>query len=524
MNPMRNALAGLTMALLLATGALAQPDPEKPGQADADERDPTLKHWKWMAELRLPDKLDGTFVTLPIPPEVLNVAQQGGFGQGPMDEFDRFKMEEIRRFQKDAFAREPGELRDLRLTDAKGERQPFALRIMRDYYQRTDAKIVRKFNAAPSLKSRVFEASYELADVPAPGHNEIEIYTTGGGRNFRRKVEVFGDDSDEFTKPKSLLGKGSYLVYFNVDGKIVDIHRFGYEEMRYRFLQVRVHADDPAVDEEIPTITNVVVRRRIEVPGEFITEPANFGAIDQVRTESGPGTAYTVILRHGQPGAKGDDVAAERIPCEKLTFEFLGEPSERPMRLEIADVGEPRRPIYGVDFQWRKDVKRPDDDKGPDMQKRSFLDVRFSEVVAQRLRLVVTDKANPPLQLNRIEATRAVRKLIFARPDAAKSVLPLRLFAGNPSVGAPGYVDFAKSLPEVLKPAPPQATLGGLQPNPSYEPPPKTLQERMPWLVHVVLGLASLVLLVILAALVKQAIARHDASRPDPSAASPVTP
>ena len=45
--------------------------------------------------------------------------------------------------------------------------------------------IVATFNAAPSLKSRTYEISYQLGNVQAPGYNEIEIFTTQRG-NFRR--------------------------------------------------------------------------------------------------------------------------------------------------------------------------------------------------------------------------------------------------------------------------------------------------------------------------------------------------
>ena len=47
-------------------------------------------------------------------------------------------------------------------------------------------------------------------------------------------------------------------------------------------------------------------------------------------------------------------------------------------------------------------------------------------------------------------------------------------------------------------------------PNPTYVPPPPTLNEKMPWLVYVVLGVACLVLLAILVSLANQAIRRHD--------------
>lgn len=469
MNQSRNVWA-ILLLVLCATIAPAQPDDDKAG---ADERDPSLKHWQWMFELRLPDKADGPYLALPIPPEV--------FGKTQMD----------------VFGKEPDDLRDVRLTDAKGTRIPYALRIMRDRYEQINVSIIRTFNAAASPKSRIYEASYELANAPAPGYNEIEIGTTG--RNFRRKVEVFGDDADKFAKPKSLLGKGKYLVHYDVDGKVVDIHRFRFDYMQYRYLQVRVHADDFTVDEEIPEITSVTVRRRIEIPGESVTEPATLNSMGFTRGDGGPATAWMILL-------------PDRMPCEKLTFDVFGAASERPMRLEIADEKQARRTVFGADWRWL-----PGDDK------RQTLEVRFNEVVAQRLRLVITDNANQPLNIQNVKATRSVRKLIFAKPEEGKFTLPLRLYTGNPSAGATRY-DLVKNLPVLLKPAPSIATLEPGQLNPTYEAPPKTLDQRMPWLVHVVLGAASLILLLILAALARQAIRRHDQTQPDQAAAGPATP
>ena len=48
--------------------------------------------------------------------------------------------------------------------------------------------------------------------------------------------------------------------------------------------------------------------------------------------------------------------------------------------------------------------------------------------------------------------------------------------------------------------------------NPIYQPVPKPWTERWPWLVYVVLSVASLILLGILGVLARAAIARHDAA------------
>jgi hypothetical protein len=191
-----------------------------------------------------------------------------------------------------------------------------------------------------------------------------------------------------------------------------------------------------------------------------------------------------------------------------VTFEVAGEPSERPMRLEVAELNQPPMPISIIDKKWTKAEPRG----LPDNLAPNNLELRFNEVVARRLRFVVTDFANQPLRLNNVKVTRWARKVIFEKPDEKKYTLPLRLFAGNASATPPGYEDLRKRVPENLKLAPALATIEKSVQNPAYIEPPKPLHEQMPWLVYVVLGAASLVLLIILALLVKQAITRHDAA------------
>jgi hypothetical protein len=127
--------------------------------------------------------------------------------------------------------------------------------------------------------------------------------------------------------------------------------------------------------------------------------------------------------------------------------------------------------------------------------------------VARRLRLVVTDHRNAPLTLAGVRYTAAARQVIFAPP--ANLAPPLRLYFGNPDAAAPLY-DFAATLPEVLEPAPQRGGLEELTQNPQYQPPLLPWSERWPWLICLVLSMASLVLVGLLFLLGREAIARQD--------------
>ena len=295
---MNNARA-ILLLLLTAPLALAQDD----DKGLSDEQDPKLASWKWSAELRLPDK-DGPYVALPVPSALFGKAQDY--------------------------------LHDVRIADAQGTRIPYVRRVLNEKSEPTPIDIKRQFNAGPSAKAKIYEMSIELGDVPAPGHNDIEIETTG--RQFRRKVEVLGDTSDKFANPQQLLDKNAYLIHFDVDNRLVEVRRFRYDFKQFRFLQVRVHADPS--EEETPKITRVTVRRTVVQAGEYVTEPADLGERDLVRGQGGPGSAWLITLPN-------------RMPVEKVTLQAVGRPRAGPIELQIAEPDQPPTPITLRDWRWR---------------------------------------------------------------------------------------------------------------------------------------------------------------------------
>jgi hypothetical protein len=371
------------------------------------------------------------------------------------------------------------DLADLRLYDGAGGEVPYALRVLRaeDRQQPLQA---REFNRANP--DRTAEVSLDLGEAPVE-HNAIVLDTPGS--NFRRGVRLEGSDDARNWRP---LLTGAYVAHYEIEGKVIDVRRLHYPTSRFRYLRVQLLADSGNRD-DAPTLRSVGVYRSVQVPGEYVTLPATLGPRDAVRADGAPGSAW--ILNLG--GA---------VPCERLTFEAADEDFARTYKLEILhDEGEP--PQYVTAGEWRR---RAGAERRP-------LEIRFPEVVARRLRLEVTDYRNPPLTLTAAQYTAAAREVVFARPE--KPAVPYRLYFGNPRAAAPGY-DFARNLPEVLQPPPARGSLAtgeaGAVPNPVYEPIPKPWTERWPWLVYVVLASATVVLLLILGQLAREAIARHDAA------------
>ncbi|MFO0969380.1 MAG: hypothetical protein U0793_27810 [Gemmataceae bacterium] len=441
-------LSALVAVFLIVSASHAQDEKPAPG---AGEADPALADWQWLEEVRGLEKADAKYYAIDVPPSV--------------------------------FAKARPDLWDLRLADAGGVRIPYAKRELRPDVRQDETRILRRFDEGTNEAKRYVQVSLELGDPGPEGHNEIEIATSGA--NFRRRLQVLGSDNEDFKDALSFLDR--FLVRYDVDDRTIDIRRLHYDFRRFRFLQVRVYAD-PATKEDIPKIERVTVRRSIAQPGVYYPwTPAQLGPVDLVRADGSPGSAWHIDF-------------GEKTPCEKLRFEVFGDEVDRPMRLQIADPQEPRLDIAGsIERRWHKE-------KG-----KLFLELDFPEVVAQRLRLIVTDYANPPLQLGTVEYTAPVRRLIFSLPNDKKPAPPLRLYFGNLTVPGPPNYDIERRLPQRLDPPPTPLTLGERTANPAYQPPPPTLSERAPWLIYVALAAACLALFGVLLLVARKAMAQHDA-------------
>jgi hypothetical protein len=366
------------------------------------------------------------------------------------------------------------DLADLRLRDAGGREVPYALRVRRTRQEQQPLE-ARQFNRGRQA-DRSFELSLDLGRERAE-HNLIEILAKGD--DFRRRVRVEGSDNGEDWR---LLSE-DWLVHFPVrDRPPVDLNRVAYPPCRYRYLRVQVRADLSQSDDS-PEISSVSVFHTANIPGEYRTLPAVFSPREADKTPYGPGSAWSI------------DLGADSVPCEMLSLEIGDDAFTRHFDLESTEPGGMTRFI--ADGELRR----------PPGSKHEPIEIHFAETTAHLLKLRVTDYRNPPLDLKDVEYTSPAREVIFAHKDVA---LPLRLYVGNPRAAAPHY-DFSADLPEVLNPAPVRAPIGPQVANPSYRPEPKPWTERWPWVIYVVLGTASLVLLILLGLLAREAVSRRSA-------------
>ena len=155
-------LLALSTALALAAGPVN------------DNEDPKLTHWQWFAEVRLPAKVDGA------------LHQSARSGEGLRQVHGRFARSASGRRRRQASS-----LCGARHASgtAAGQRKLAAALVRCRFHQ----------EHVPSC----YQFKVEVGQVPAPGYNEIEVLTPG--TNFRRRIEVLGDNNASFDAAQKIL-------------------------------------------------------------------------------------------------------------------------------------------------------------------------------------------------------------------------------------------------------------------------------------------------------------------------------
>jgi hypothetical protein len=361
------------------------------------------------------------------------------------------------------------DLADLRLYDAGGREVPYALRIRKDVDEKQEMG-TRLFNQANV--GTASEVSVDLRENPGE-HNEVEIETEG--RNFRRRVDLEGSD---FGKDWRTLKTGDVILNFESQTSTVESNRVSYPTSRYRYLRVRVFADE-LTSKQAPVVSGVKVLMALHEKGELTKWTAAVSPYQLLRNQGAPASSWSIDL-----GA--------RVPIDRLMIDVDDASFSRPFQVEVVDDTQNIRLVASGEL-----TRRVGEERRP-------LVVNFEkEESAQKLRLVINDYNNQTLTISSISAGAPARQLVFDLKETASQ--PLRLFFGNPKASAPHY-DFEKELPAKLSTEPMRSEVAAVSNNPDYRPEPLPLTERIPWLIYVVLAASSIALAIILISLARTAI------------------
>ena len=370
-----------------------------------------------------------------------------------------------------------GDLGDLRLHDADGKEVPYALRILTPI-SRDEPLVVKEYNrvAGPDQSA---ELSLELGEQPDE-HNNVEVVTAGS--NFRRHAKLEGSADNVTWRTVAEAD----LLNFSTRTDLLLQQRIIYSPSRFRYLRIHVNAD-PTIDNKPVEITKATVFHNVQEPGELLTLDTVLGPREPVKADAGNGSAWTAEL------------GARNVPVASVEVQIADDQFARDYAIESLDTTEPTSPFWQRigGGSWRRRAGQTSD----------LQTAQFSETLAQRLRIMVTDFRNPPLKLNRVRVLGPARQIVFERSSELKG--PLRLYYGNPLAEPPHY-DIERNLPAKLIPIPARLTLGVRVENPEFVPTPMPITERWPWLIYVVLGGACMVLAAIIVDLGRRAIALHD--------------
>ena len=373
-------------------------------------------------------------------------------------------------------------LSDLRLVDADNREIPFALRVRREVDEQKEIGATL-FNVA--TVGSAAEVSVDVGEN-AGEHNEIEIQTSGW--NFRRRVNLEGSDTGREWR---ILRSGAVIFGFASNNSSVNSNRVSYPASRYRYLRVRVFADELADEGETPAITGVKVMMSVREKGELATWSVFVPSYQLHRNRGAHASSWTIDL-------------GGRVPCSRLSVGVQDQSFSRPFQVEVVDDPENVRVIASGEL-----TRRAGEEAKP-------LVITFNqEEYARKLRLLITDYSNQTLTIDSIDAGAPLRQMIFELKQPA--TLPLRVLAGNKNASAPHY-DFENELSAKLaKPSTP-VNLGSVVSNPSFVPEPLPLTERVPWLIYLVLGASSLALGWILFNLARTAMKRLPKEESEPVA------
>jgi uncharacterized protein DUF3999 len=364
------------------------------------------------------------------------------------------------------------DLGDLRLFDSENHEIPYAIRIRReiDEQEEFETDIFNEVTAGTST-----EATIDLGEG-SEEHNQVEIQTAG--TNFRRRVTVEGSDSG--TQWKTL--KSDAVIFgFQAEGKAVESNTISYPASRYRYLRVRVNADEVS-DDRAPDITKLTVLMAVREKGELTTWGVEVPSHQLIRNQGAHASAWLI------------DFGA-RVPCDRLSLTIADPSFYRPFQVETAD--DPQNPTLIASGNLNR---RAGEEQKPQL-------ITFdSEQHVRKLRLQITDYSNPILSIDSIQASAPARELVFELKQP--QTLPLRLFFGNQKILEPHY-DFENELSTKLKSPLLQSSLGDTNKNAVYTPEPVPFTERVPWLIYLVLAGSSVALGWILFSLARTTLQRE---------------
>jgi hypothetical protein len=188
------------------------------------------------------------------------------------------------------------------------------------------------------------------------------------------------------------------------------------------------------------------------------------------------------------------DMRTPGIPTHRLTVTIPEVNFHRDVRIQTSNNHKEWRTILSNSQIYAYDTAK---------FAGSSLSITYPETTDRYLRLVISDLDSPPLTVQGVGVWGIWRRVVFA----AEERRTYRLFYGNPHASRPSY-DIERIFPYLETESLTQAQLGHQKVNPDYiekTPPLPPFTERMPWLLPIVITVATILIAFILFKVVRQA-------------------
>jgi hypothetical protein len=358
------------------------------------------------------------------------------------------------------FSNAAKDLSDLRVIDGDNKEVPFKIVSGYEKSQKDQVPVKMINNSFISGKF-----SQVILDLGNSGNITNNLTINTNSENFQRNVRVYGGNDIE---TRSVLRDNGYIYDFtdrkgNFKSQNTEI---SFPDSAYRYIKIEI-ADENGNPVRINSVTTSRVTK--EKNQEYERHPQM-----EIREDAGKKiTALTV------------DLGASGIPTDKIAIISRNSNFNRAVSIYSSnEKGENSWAYLGQGYIFRYNTPKF---TGENMA------VDFPETNKRFIKIEISNKDDSPLGISGLSTFSVYREIMF-QTDASKN---FRLFYGNQKADYPQY-DLEKYFQYLEPDKAVLVKMTNQKNNPGYIPekePEKPLSERIPYLLSVILALASLILI-----------------------------
>lgn len=343
---------------------------------------------------------------------------------------------------------------------------PYKLVVERGKHQRESIEV-----AISDQRSVPKQHSSFVIDLSQDGilHNEVELHTKS--QNFQRQVIVEGSKNRDGWEILQDHGRIFDLTIKEKDFSTQDT-RISYPASTDRYLRIKIVGKE---------------KEALDI----------YGATAYFTQESAPEemTYPTTVTLHQEEEKKQRsitvfDLGNQGYPTNRLVVDTPQDNFYRETSLEVSNDAETWQAIHESEALYSYTSATVD---------ANNFSINYPESTLRYFRLIIHNQDNPPLPITGARAQGYAHALIFH----ANSDKSYRLYYGNKTASAPSY-DLERLYPYLDAGYRHQGQMGDQASNSLYKAQPVVFTERYPWLLPVIVAVASIIIGVFLFGLLRR--------------------